>query len=109
MAHSYMVFLITGVCSVWGESHYMTFDGKSYDFSENCTFYLVKEIIPKYNLTIILTINGCDDTNGESCAKSLLVAYQTYGIVLTQFKTSRTTTNQVSTHSTCQDILGVIH
>ncbi|XP_076012025.1 mucin-2-like [Genypterus blacodes] len=83
------------VCSLWGGSHYKTFDGKSYDFQQDCSFYLVKEIIPKHKLTIILTINECSTSNDASCTKSLLVLYQTYEIVLTQFKTSGTTTNVV--------------
>ncbi|XP_076012000.1 intestinal mucin-like protein [Genypterus blacodes] len=83
------------VCSLWGDSHYKTFDGKSYDFKENCSFYLVKEIIPKHKLTIILTINECSTSNDASCTKSLLVLYQTYEIVLTQFNTAGTITNGV--------------
>uniref|UniRef100_A0A3Q3WXU3 VWFD domain-containing protein n=1 Tax=Mola mola TaxID=94237 RepID=A0A3Q3WXU3_MOLML len=42
------------VCSVWGKSHYKTFDGKSYEFNKNCTYYLMKEINTKYNLTVTL-------------------------------------------------------
>ncbi|TKS70369.1 Intestinal mucin-like protein [Collichthys lucidus] len=45
------------VCSVLEGSNYMTFDGKSYTFNESCSYYLVKEIINKYNLTIIVNNN----------------------------------------------------
>uniref|UniRef100_A0A3B4UC19 Uncharacterized protein n=2 Tax=Seriola dumerili TaxID=41447 RepID=A0A3B4UC19_SERDU len=79
------------VCSGWSGAHYMTFDGKSYSFDENCTYYLVKEIITKYNLTIILNNQDCDPSDSTFCPQSLYVIYQSYKVVLTQLKTSGTT------------------
>uniref|UniRef100_A0A3Q1H9I4 VWFD domain-containing protein n=1 Tax=Acanthochromis polyacanthus TaxID=80966 RepID=A0A3Q1H9I4_9TELE len=78
------------VCSVWGGSHYITFDGTSYSFNENCSYHLVKEIISKYNLSIIVNNHYCDSSNSTFCPKALIVTYQSYKVVLTQSKTSGT-------------------
>lgn len=71
------------MCSVWGGDNYVTFDGKNYDFSKNCTYYLVKEIINKYNLTITVE-NGCDTSNTILCLDILTVIYGSTEVV---FKT----------------------
>lgn len=86
------------MCNVWGESHYMTFDGKTYNFTENCSYYLVKEIITKYNLTIIVN-RDCDSSNSTSCVHTLTVIYRSTQVVFTQLETSITPTNVVSNDS----------
>ncbi|KAM8894897.1 intestinal mucin-like protein [Spinachia spinachia] len=83
------------VCSGWAGSHYVTFDGKSYTFKENCSYFLVKEIITKYNLTIIVKKQDCDPSDSTFCPQALIVTYGTYTVVLTQLKTSRTAANVV--------------
>ncbi|KAF7657850.1 hypothetical protein LDENG_00021160, partial [Lucifuga dentata] len=83
------------VCNVWDGSHYLTFDGKSYDFKESCSYYLVKEITSKYNLTIILTNSDCGTSESDSCIKTLLITYQSFSITLTQSKSSGTLVNEV--------------
>ncbi|KAM6950303.1 mucin-2-like [Lycodopsis pacificus] len=83
------------VCSGWAGSHYMTFDGKSYSFEENCSYYLVKEIITKYNLTIIVNNHDCDPSDSTFCPQALIVTYGSYEVVLTQLKTSGTAANVV--------------
>lgn len=90
-----------GVCSVWGGFHYMTFDGKSYSFNDNCSSYLVKEIITKYNLTIIINNSYCDPSESTFCPQALIVIYESYNVVLTQLKTSGEATNVVSNDSKC--------
>lgn len=85
-----------GVCSVWSEYNYMTFDGKSYRFNESCSYYLVKEIVTKYNLTIILNNHDCNPSDSTFCPQSLTVTYGSYEVLLTQLKTSGTTVNAVS-------------
>ncbi|KAK2853380.1 hypothetical protein Q5P01_006041 [Channa striata] len=83
------------VCSVWSESHYMTFDGNSYTFNENCSYYLVKEIIPRYGLTIIVNKHDCDPSDSTFCPQSLTVVYQSYTVTLTQLMTDGTPSNAV--------------
>ncbi|XP_034385137.1 intestinal mucin-like protein isoform X1 [Cyclopterus lumpus] len=83
------------VCNVWSEYHYLTFDAKSYKFKENCSYYLVKEIITKYNLTIIVNNHDCDASNSTFCPQALIVTYGSYTVVLTQLETSGTASNVV--------------
>ncbi|XP_041795282.1 intestinal mucin-like protein [Chelmon rostratus] len=78
------------VCSAWGGSHHMTFDGKYYSFNETCSYYLVKEIITKYNLTIIVNKAACDPSDSSFCTQALTVMYQSHKVLLTQSRTSGT-------------------
>lgn len=73
----------------------MTFDGQMYHFQQNCSSYLVKEIISKYNLTITRS-NNCDPADRMFCPLALTVAYRSINVVLTQVKTAGTPTNVVS-------------
>ncbi|XP_046898338.1 intestinal mucin-like protein [Hypomesus transpacificus] len=83
------------VCSVWGESHYLTFDGQSYNFHQNCSYYLVKEILPKYNLSIVVDNNYCAASGSSFCPQSLIISYQSSQIVMTQLNSDNTITNVV--------------
>uniref|UniRef100_A0A3Q2DBP3 VWFD domain-containing protein n=1 Tax=Cyprinodon variegatus TaxID=28743 RepID=A0A3Q2DBP3_CYPVA len=82
------------VCSVLSGSYYTTFDGQMYNSQQNCSCYLVKEIISKYNLTITRS-NECDPTDTTFCPLALTITYQSLVIVLTQIKSSGTPTNVV--------------
>lgn len=83
----------------------MTFDGKSYDFNQTCSYYLLKEIITKYNLTITINNHDCDPSDSSFCPQTLIVTYQAYKVVLTYLKTSGTAVNAVSHNSNCQSHL----
>uniref|UniRef100_UPI0037E952F8 mucin-2-like n=1 Tax=Semicossyphus pulcher TaxID=241346 RepID=UPI0037E952F8 len=74
------------VCTVVNKKHYSTLDGKTYDFQQYCDFYLVTEIINKYNLTIILDNQECDPSDSTFCPQAVIVLFQSYKIVLTQLK-----------------------
>eukprot|EP00073_Rattus_norvegicus_P020333 XP_006230670.1 PREDICTED: mucin-5B isoform X1 [Rattus norvegicus] len=77
-------------CSGWGHSHYLTFDGTSYTFVDNCTSVLMREIHPRHgNLSILAHSYYCGaTTNVTFCPRALSVYYNSMEIVLTT-----TTTN----------------
>lgn len=75
----------TGSCSSWGGSNYVTFDGTSYSFRDNCTHVVMREIRPRHgNLTVLLNNYFCGATTASArCPRALSVHYESMEIVLT--------------------------
>ncbi|XP_068168185.1 mucin-2-like [Antennarius striatus] len=69
------------ICHGWGDSHYLTFDGHFYSFHKNCTYVLVKEIIPHYDFKILIENENCDSSGKVTCAQSIKVYYKRYEII----------------------------
>ncbi|XP_034734967.1 mucin-2-like [Etheostoma cragini] len=77
-------------CSGWGDPHYLTFDGQYYSMQKNCTYVLVKEIVPQHNFKILINNENCDASGTVTCAKSLMVYYKNYEVILTQDRIPKT-------------------
>nr|XP_057944665.1 mucin-5B-like isoform X3 [Doryrhamphus excisus] len=83
------------VCGIWGGRHYMTFDGKSFTFHENCSYYLVKEILGKHQLTMVVNKHHCDPSDGTFCPQALNITYKSSHVLLTQRRTKGNVNNVV--------------
>ncbi|CAI5665009.1 unnamed protein product [Oreochromis niloticus] len=78
------------VCGGWGDPHYLTFDGQSYSFQQNCTYVLVKEITPRHNFKVYIENENCGSTGTVTCPKSLIVYYKNYTVTLKQERGAKT-------------------
>ena len=87
-----------GVCSGWGDPHYITFDGVYYTFLDNCTYVLVQQIVPVFGHFRVLIDNYfCDAEDRLSCPQSIIVEYQQDRVVLTRKPVRGVMTNEVGT------------
>lgn len=85
-----------GVCSGWGDPHYITFDGTYYTFLDNCTYVLVQQILPVYGHFRVLIDNYfCGAEDGLSCPQSIIVEYRQDRVVLTRKPVLGVMTNEV--------------
>uniref|UniRef100_A0A8C0P6G7 Uncharacterized protein n=1 Tax=Canis lupus familiaris TaxID=9615 RepID=A0A8C0P6G7_CANLF len=85
-----------GVCSGWGDPHYITFDGTYYSFLDNCTYVLVQQIVPVYgHFRVLINNYFCGAEDGLSCPQSIIVEYQQARVVMTRKPILGVMTNEI--------------
>ncbi|XP_040183643.1 mucin-2-like [Rana temporaria] len=70
-------------CFGWGDPHFYTFDGTSYDFQGTCTYTLVEQIIKKISIFGVYIDNfDCGSKDRVSCPRDIIVKYENQTIRL---------------------------
>lgn len=72
-----------GRCELYGDPHYISFQGVPFDFLDDCTYILVEEQSLRHNLTIAVDNYYCVPGLQGSCAKGLILQYQSNIATLT--------------------------
>lgn len=65
-----------GRCNLYGDPHYISFQGVTFDFLDNCTYILVEEKTPRHHLTVAVDNYFCIPELDGSCAKGIILQYR---------------------------------
>ncbi|OCT83936.1 hypothetical protein XELAEV_18022075mg [Xenopus laevis] len=75
-----------GVCTVYGEGHYITFDSKRYTINGDCEYTLVQDFCDIHNLKKgtfkVITENVPCGTTGTSCSKTIIIYLGGHKLIL---------------------------
>uniref|UniRef100_A0A3P8ZHK1 VWFD domain-containing protein n=2 Tax=Esox lucius TaxID=8010 RepID=A0A3P8ZHK1_ESOLU len=74
-----------GVCAIYGEGHYITFDEKRFNFNGNCEYTLIQDYCGSTNGSgsfRVLTENVPCGTKGTTCSKTIKLFLGTSELIL---------------------------
>ena len=60
-------------CSLWGDNHFTTFDGREFDFQGVCTYVLSKGKLASSDGFSVTIQNILCGSNGVTCSKALTI------------------------------------
>ncbi|XP_063074228.1 mucin-5AC-like [Engraulis encrasicolus] len=70
-------------CDVYGDPHYISFQGTAYDFLENCTYTLVQERSPQQRgFSIVVDNYFCIPWLAGSCTKGIMMTLRNHTVTL---------------------------
>ncbi|XP_016126944.1 LOW QUALITY PROTEIN: mucin-19-like [Sinocyclocheilus grahami] len=62
-------------CQVYGDPHYISFQGITFDFMDNCTYTLVEEQVLQHRLSITVDNYYCVPEIDNSCSRGITLKY----------------------------------
>lgn len=68
-------FYYTGQCQLYGDPHYISFQGIPFDFMANCTYTLVEEKTSLHHFSITGDNYFCEPDIDLSCSKGITLKY----------------------------------
>lgn len=84
-----LYLLVPGRCDLYGDPHYITFEGVAFDFLDECTYILVEERSPQHHLSISVDNFFCMP-GSASCVKGISLRYQSHVATLSIIQPFRT-------------------